>query len=132
MVIDLRRRALDVDVAAAVGDEIGGVDFQFLGGRFEHHGARFLRRLDDRIADAVRAARGERAHAVRAGVAVGGVDVDVGDGNAKRLGRDLARDRFHALAEIDRRQRDGELAVGIGVDERLATDRRRGSCRSDS
>ena len=113
------RRTVDVDVAAAVGDEVGGVDFQFLGGRFQHHGARFLRGLDNRVADPVRAARCERAHAVRAGVAVGGVDIDIGHGNAEGLGRDLAGDGLHALAEIDRRQRDGELAVGIGVDERL-------------
>ena len=78
VVIDSGWRTLDVDVAAAVGDEVGGVDFEFLGGGLEHHGAGFLRGLDDGVADAVRAAGGEAAHAVRAGVAVGGVDVDVG------------------------------------------------------
>src|SRR5207237_5949702 len=62
------RRALDVDVAAPVGIEVGGVDFQFLGGGLHHDAARFLCRRHDSVADAVCAARGERAHAVRAGV----------------------------------------------------------------
>ena len=53
------RRALDMDVAAAVGFEIGGVDFQFLGGGLHHHAARFLCRGHHRVAHAVRAARGE-------------------------------------------------------------------------
>src|SRR5262245_54961835 len=54
------------------------------------------------------------------GVGVGGVDVDVGDRHAKLLGSDLARYLLHALAEIDGRQRDGELALGIGMHQRLA------------
>ena len=64
--------------------------------------------------------RGEAAHAVRAGVAVGGVDVDVLDRDAERLGGDLAGDGLHALAEVDGGEGDHELAAGVGVDQRLA------------
>ncbi len=38
------RRALDVDVAAAVGFEVGGIDLELLGRRLHHHAARFLAR----------------------------------------------------------------------------------------
>ena len=62
----------------------------------------------------------KRAHAMRAGVGIGGVDIDVLDGHAERLGADLPRHRFHALAEIDRRQRHGELAARVGMHQRLA------------
>ena len=114
------RRALDVDVAAAVGFEIGGVDFELLGRRLHHHAARLLRRRHHGVADAMGAARGERAHAVRPGVGIGGVDIDVLDGHAERLGADLPGHRLHALAEIDRRQRHRELAARIGMHQRLA------------
>src|SRR3954468_14088947 len=96
------RRALDVDVATPVGFEIGGVDLEFLGGALHHHAARLARRRHHGIADAMGAARSERAHAMRAGVGIGGVDVAVLDGYAERLCADLPRDRLHALAEIDR------------------------------
>jgi hypothetical protein len=115
-----RRRALHVDVALAVGHEVGGVDLQLLGRRLQHHGAGLERGHDHGIADAVRAARGEGAHVMRAGVAVGGVDIDIGHRDAQRLGGDLAGDGLHPLPEVDGRQRDGELAVRVGVDQRLA------------
>ena len=74
MDIDILRRTLDLDVAGAVGFEVGHVDFQFLRRDFQHHLPRLRRCLDDGIADAMRAARGEGAHAVRTGIGVGGVD----------------------------------------------------------
>ena len=114
------RRALDVDIAAPVGIEIGGVDLQLLGGGLHHDAARLLGRRHDGVADAMGAARGERAHAVRPGVGVRGVDIDVLDRHAERLGADLPRHGFHALAEIDRRQRYRELAAGVGMNQRLA------------
>ena len=114
------RRALHMDVAEPVGFEIAGVDLELFRRRLHHHAARLARRNRDRVADAMRAARRERAHVVRAGVAVGGVDVDILDRHAERFGRDLPRHRFHALAEIDGRERDGELAARIGVHQRLA------------
>lgn len=113
-------RALDVDVAAPVGVEVGGVDFQFLGGGLHHDAARFLGRRHDGVADAMGAARGERAHAVRAGVGIRRIDIDVLDRHAERLGADLPRHGFHALAEIDRRQRYREFAAGVGMNQRLA------------
>ena len=91
-----------------------------VGGDLEHHLARFPRRHHDGVADAVRAAAGEGAHAMRAGVGVGGVDHDVVVGHAERLGGDLRADRLDALAEIDGGQRDDEAAGGRGVDQRLA------------
>ena len=57
---------------------------------------------------------------MRAGIGIGGVDVNVLDGHAQRLGADLPRHRFHPLAEIDRGQRNGELAAGVGMNQRLA------------
>ena len=114
------RRALDVDVAAAVGLEVDGVDLELLGGRLHHHAARLPRRDHHGVADAMRAARGEAPHAVRAGVGVGGVDVDVLDRHAERLGADLPGDRLHALAEVDRGEGDRELAARVGVHQRLA------------
>ena len=109
-----------MDIAEPVGFEIAGVDLELLRRRLHHHAARLARRDRDSIADAMRAARRERAHVVRAGIAIGCVDVDVLDRHAERLGRDLPRHRFHALAEIDGRQRDGELAARIGVHQSLA------------
>ena len=82
--------------------------------------ARFLRRHDDGVADAVRAAAGEGAHAMRAGVGVGGVDDDRLDRHADRLGADLRHHRLQPLAEIDARQRDDEIAGGRRVHQRLA------------
>jgi hypothetical protein len=104
------RRALDVDVAAPVRVEVGGVDLQFLGRRLHHDAPRFARRRHHGVADPVGAAGGEGAHAVRAGVGIGGVDEDVLHGDAERLGADLAGDGLHALAEVDGGQGDGELA----------------------
>ncbi len=78
-------------------------DLQLLGRDFQHHLPRFLRRLDDGVADAVRAARGEGAHAVRAGVGVGGVDDDLLGRHADRLGADLRHHLLQPLAEIDAR-----------------------------
>ena len=86
----------------------------------EHHLARFPRGHHDGVADAVRAAAGEGAHAVRPGVGVGGVDHHLVVGHAERLGGDLRADRLDALAEIDRGQRDDEAAGGGGMDQRLA------------
>ena len=108
-----------MDVAAAVRHEVGGIDLELLRGRLEHHCPRLQCRLDHSVADTVRAARGEGAHAVRAGVAVGRVDVDILDRDAKRFGGNLTRHRLHALAKIDRGESDGELAVGIRMHERL-------------
>ena len=108
-----RGRAAHVDVAAAVRLQVRGVDLQLLGGGLHHDAARFLGSHHHGVADAMRAARGEAAHVVRAGVGVGGVDVDIGDRHPQRLRRDLARDLLHALAEIDGRERDGELAVRV-------------------
>ena len=64
---------------------------------------------------------------MRAGVGVGGVDIDILDRNAERLGANLAGDRFHALAEIDRRQRDGEFAARDWSAPAPGSDRRRDS-----
>ena len=113
-------RALHVDVASPVGVEVRDIDLEFLRRRLHHHRARLARRRRDRVADAVGAARGEAAHAMRAGVGIGRVDIDVLDRHAERLGADLPRHRLHALAEIDRGQGDGELAARIGMDQRLA------------
>jgi hypothetical protein len=120
VVMRTRGRALDVNVALAVGLEVFGVDLEFLGRGVEHHRARLLGGGDDGVADAVGAARGERAHAVRAGVGVGGVDIDVLDRHAEGFRGDLAGHRLHALAEVDGGERDGELAVGVGVHQGLA------------
>ena len=114
------RRAFDTDRAFAIGLEVAGIDFEFLRRRLHHHRTRLTRRHHHRIADAVRAARGERAHAMWPGIGIGGVDIDVLDRHAQRLGADLPRHRFHALAEVDRRQSDGEFSARIGVDQRLA------------
>ena len=96
------RRALDVDVAPPVGLEIGDVDLQLFGRRLHHHAARLLGRGDHRVADAVGAARGKTAHAMRPGVGIGGVDVDVLHRHAERLRANLPGHGFHALPEIDR------------------------------
>ena len=114
------RRALDVNIAAPVGLEIGDVDLEFLGRRLHHHAARLARRRHHGVADAVGAAGGEAAHAMGSGVGIGGVDIDVLDRHAERFGADLPRHRLHALAEVDRGQRHGELAARIGMDQRLA------------
>src|SRR3979411_1218075 len=66
--------------------------------------AGFLRRRHYRVADAMRAARGETAHAVRPGVGIGGVDIDVLYRHAECLRADLPGYRLHALTEIDRGQ----------------------------
>ena len=110
------RRPLDVDVAVAVGLEIG----RALTSSSSAAASSIIARAswaagDHRIADPMGTARGERAHAVRTGIAVGGVDVDVLHRHAQRFGRDLPGDRLHALAEVDGRERNHELAVGIGV-----------------
>ena len=96
------------------------VDLELLGGRLQHHAARLPRRDDHGVADAMRAARGEGAHAVRAGVGVGGVDIARPRPARRASRRDLPRDRLHALAEIDRRERDRELAGRVGMHQRLA------------
>ena len=83
------RRALHMDVAVPVGLEVAGIDLQLLGGHLQHHCRAPRGRDHDGVADAVRAARGEGAHVVRAGVGVGGVDDDVLDRHAERLGGDL-------------------------------------------
>jgi hypothetical protein len=44
------------DRTLAVGLEIAGIDFQFLGGRFHHHRAGFARCHHHRVADAMGAA----------------------------------------------------------------------------
>ena len=115
-----RRRALDVDVALAVGLQVRGAHLELLRGDFEQHGARLLGGHDDGVADAVRAAARKGAHAVRARVGVGGVDDDVVVGDADGLGADLRHHRLQALAEIDARQRHHEVARGGRVDESLA------------
>ena len=90
--VDLRvRRALDGDEAGAVRLQIDGGDLQFVGGDLQQHLARFLRRHDDGVADAMGAPAGERAHAVRAGVGVGGVDQDHLQRQAERLRRASGR-----------------------------------------
>ena len=113
------RRALDVNVAAPVGLEVGDVDFELLRRRLHHDAARLARRGHDGVAHPMGAARGETAHAMGAGVGIGGVDINVLDRHPERLGADLARHRLHALSEIDRGQRDGELAARIGMNQRL-------------
>jgi len=55
-----------------------------------------------------------------AGIGIGGVDIDVFNGHAERFRADLPRHRLHALAEVDRRQRHGELAARVGMHQRLA------------
>ena len=125
-------RAVDVDAALAVGDEIAGIDLELGRGDLEHDFAGFARGHHDGVADAVRAAAGEGAHAMRTGVGVGRVDHDGVVGHAEHLGGDLRADGLDALAEIDGGQRDDEAAGGGGMDQRLARDRRRDSCRSGS
>src|ERR1700733_8919831 len=56
---------------------------------------------------------------MRAGVGIRGVDVNVLDRDAERLGANLSRYRFHSLAKVDGGQRHGEFAAGIGMDQRL-------------
>ena len=114
-----RWRALDMDVATPVRDQIGRIDLELLRSRFNHHGAGLLRGLDDSIADAVGAARGERTHAVRAGVAVSGIHIDIRHWDPERFRRDLPGHGFHTLAQIDRGQGNGEFAVGVGMNQRL-------------
>ena len=81
-----------------------GVDLELVRRDLHQHGARLLRRHDDGVADAVGAAAGEGAHAVRAGVGVGGVDQHHVRRHADRLGADLGHHRLQPLAEIDARQ----------------------------
>ena len=57
---------------------------------------------------------------MRAGVRIRGVDIDVLDRHAERLGADLPRHRFHSLSEIDRRQGDGEFSARVGMNQCLA------------
>ena len=114
------RRTFHADRALAVGFEIARIDFKLLGGRFHHHRARFARRHHHRIADAMRAARGERAHAMRTGVGIGGVDIHIFHRHAERFGADLPRHRFHPLSEVDGGERDSEFAGRVGMDQRLA------------
>ena len=71
------------------------------------------------LPDPVRRPAGERAHVVRPGVGVGGLDVDVVHAHAERLGADLADHRAEPLSQVRGRQRHDEAAVGGGVDERL-------------
>ena len=99
----LVRRAVDMDAALAVGDEVAGVDLELGRGHFQHHLAGLARRHHDGVADAVSAAAGEGAHAMRAGVGVGRVDHHAVIGHAERLGGDLRADGLDALAEIDAR-----------------------------
>ena len=106
--------ALHMDVAEAIGFEIAGVDLKLFRRRLHHHAARLARRDRDRIADAMRAARRERAHVVRAGIAIGGVDVDILDRHTEGLGRDLARHGLHPLAEVDGREQHAvNLPLGL-------------------
>ena len=115
-----RRHALDVNAALAVGLEVGGAHLELLGRDVEQHGPRLLRRHDDGVADPVRAAAGEGAHAVRPGVGVGGVDDHHLRRYADRFGTDLGHHRSEPLAEIGRGQRNDEIAGGGGMDQRLA------------
>jgi hypothetical protein len=113
-------RALDMDVAASVGLEIGGVDFQFLSGGLHHHAARLAAAAITALPDPVGAARGERAHAMRARCRNRQCRHRRPRRNAERLRADLPRHRLHALAEIDRDSADRELAARIGMHQRLA------------
>ena len=114
------RRTFHPNGALAVGLQIAWVDFKLLSGRLEHHPACFARRRHYRVADAMCSARGERPHAMRTGVGISGVDVNVLDRHAQRLGANLPRHRFHSLAKVDGRQGDREFAARIGMDQRLA------------
>ena len=96
-----------------------GVHLELLGRDLEHRLARLARGHDDRVADAMRRAAGERAHVVRPGVRVGGVDEHEVHRQAERLGRDLRDHRLQALAEVGGRERDDERARRRRVDERL-------------
>ena len=113
------RRAFHQYIALTVGLEVGSIHLQLFRRHFQHHLAGFLGRLDDGIAGAVRAARGEGAHAVRAGIGVGGVDDDAVCGHADRFGADLRHDLLHALAEIDAGKGDHEVAGRRRMDKRL-------------
>jgi hypothetical protein len=96
------RRALDMNVAAPVGFQVGSVDLELFCRRLHHNAARLPCRDHHRVADPMGAPRGERSHAMRPGIGIRGIDVDIIDGHTERLGADLARDRLHALAEVDR------------------------------
>jgi hypothetical protein len=95
----------------AVGLEVGGIDLELLGGDLEERGACLLRAammtaLPTRWV--VRLAKVPMS--VRAAVGVAGVDEHRLERHAERLGADLGDHRAQALAEVDRRQRDHELA----------------------
>ncbi len=114
------RRAADMDTALAVGLEVAGVNLELLGRRLHHDAPRLLGGGDHGVADAMGAAGRKRAHAVRTGVGVSAIHVNVLDRHAEGLRTDLPHDRLQALAEIDRRECDGELAGRVRVHQRLA------------
>ena len=113
------RTALHMDIALAVGLEIGSIDLELLARHFEHDRLGFLGRYHDGVADAVGAARSEGAHAVRPGVGIGRIDDHVFGRHPDRLGADLRHDRLEPLTDIDARQCDDEASRRSGVDERL-------------
>jgi len=113
------RAALDPDRALTVELEVPGGRLQLVGGDREHRLAGLRGGPDHRVADAVGGSARERAHVVRPGVGVGGVDDDRLDRHAQRLGRDLADDGLEALAEVHGRERHHERAHRRGVDQRL-------------
>ena len=88
-------------------------------GGLDHDGARLLGGRDHGVANPVRAAR-RKGPCNGARCRVGRVDVNVVHRDTERLGRDLAGDGLHALAEIDRRQRHDELPDRVRMDQRLA------------
>ncbi len=87
-------RSLDADVAGAVCFEIIRVGLQLVGSDIHHHLARLLSGLHDGISHAVGGAAGEGAHAVRAGVGIGGVNQHVVKGHTQRLGANLGNHRL--------------------------------------
>ena len=60
------------------------------------------------------------SHVMRAGIAIGGVNINVCDWHAECFCSDLARDRLHALPEVDGRKGYREFAVRVGMNQRLA------------
>ena len=57
---------------------------------------------------------------MRAGIGIGGIDINVLDRHAQGLRANLPGHRFHPLSEVDRRQSDGEFAARVGMNQRLA------------
>ena len=113
------RDARDVHVALAVELDLVDGGLELVRGHVEQRLAGLDGRRDHGVADPVGRPAGERAHVVRTGVGVGGVDEDGLERDAERLGRDLADDGPQPLAEVRRRERDDEIAAGRGVDQRL-------------